>query len=339
MRTRPGCVASLALALALPTAAHGAGGPIYPGPHFGGLGVMGEPQTPAGEFRYVAGYGGRRETALAKISARNGRVADWRFFDRPWAVPAVTLKNNSGGLSGDGETLLLTDGAYRPRARQSPFLILETRRLAIERKLVLKGNYSFDAISPDGNLLYLVEYEDLQKDPRDYRVRVYDLEQGDFRPGEVVDPDEPGERMAGYPMDRVTSPDGRWAFTLYAGGDEAFIHALDTVDATAVCIDLPMVGDGAIWRKRLRVETPGGPIEVLGDRRVVAVVDQETFEVSEPPAVARTAAAPVAGEPSEAGGGRAWLLVTLGAGVALLAIIGFARGRSRRTIARCDGRS
>jgi hypothetical protein len=219
MRTKIPLLACLVLALALPGAARAAGGPIYPGPAFGGLGVAGLPETDAARFRYVTGFGGGRGSVLAKVSTGDGRIANWRFFDDLWAVPAVTLKADSGGLSADGETLVLTSAAYRPRAEQTPYLILDTRRFQVERRLTLDGVYSFDAISPDGNLLYLVEYEDVRKDPRDYRVRVYDLERGEFRSGEVVDPEEPDERMAGFPLDRVMGPDGRWAFTLYAGGD------------------------------------------------------------------------------------------------------------------------
>ena len=45
--------------------------------------------------------------------------------------------------------------------------------------------------------------------------------------------------MRGYPITRATSPDGRWAYTLYDGaGAHPFIHALDTTGGEAACIDL-----------------------------------------------------------------------------------------------------
>ena len=52
--------------------------------------------------------------------------------------------------------------------------------------------------------------------------------------------------MAGFPQTRATSPDGRWAYTLYEPAERdhpAFIHALDTKRGTAVCIDLDPLAD------------------------------------------------------------------------------------------------
>ena len=46
--------------------------------------------------------------------------------------------------------------------------------------------------------------------------------------------------MAGTPMTRTTSADGRWVYTLYQKpSGEPFVHALDTVGGAAYCIDLP----------------------------------------------------------------------------------------------------
>ena len=47
--------------------------------------------------------------------------------------------------------------------------------------------------------------------------------------------------MSGYPIDRVTGPDGDWVFTLYQGphGGKEFVHALDTAHRFAMCINIP----------------------------------------------------------------------------------------------------
>ena len=46
--------------------------------------------------------------------------------------------------------------------------------------------------------------------------------------------------MAGYPVSRATTGDGGWVYTLYRQDDNyPFIHALDTVHHSAVCIGLP----------------------------------------------------------------------------------------------------
>ena len=48
--------------------------------------------------------------------------------------------------------------------------------------------------------------------------------------------------MRGLALSRVSSEDGRWAYTLYdGGGDVPFIHALDTVGDKAVCIFMPQL--------------------------------------------------------------------------------------------------
>jgi hypothetical protein len=106
---------------------------------------------------------------------------------------------------------------------------------------VLRGSFSLDALSPDGSRLYLIQYEyGSQGDLTDYVVRDYDLHTGRLVPGKIADRSEHEQAMAGTPLTRTTSADGRWVYTLYqkpSGG--AFVHALDTVGASAHCIDLP----------------------------------------------------------------------------------------------------
>jgi len=46
--------------------------------------------------------------------------------------------------------------------------------------------------------------------------------------------------MAGWPIAQLRQADGM-VFTLYRGSEHPFIHALNTVEAWAVCIDLPAV--------------------------------------------------------------------------------------------------
>src|SRR4029453_4875928 len=93
--------------------------------------------------------------------------------------------------------------------------------------------------SPDGRWLYLIQYS--SGDFADYRVRALDTRSGKLAARDVVDPRNPNEQMGGLPVTRVMTRDGRWAYTLCAGGEESFIHALDTVGRTAACIDLDML--------------------------------------------------------------------------------------------------
>jgi hypothetical protein len=182
-------------------------------------------------------------------------------------------------------------------------------------------------------------------------VRVYDLAAGRLLPEPIVDPDEASEPMRGYPITRAVSPDGRWAYTLYDGaGEHPFVHALDTVGRSAVCVDLDaLAGRDDLFELRLDVAEGGATFAVLDGTRPLAVVDTGTFAVDEPepepvvdvPAAELPAVAPVPVQdaPSEAvarpgedsDGGVPWALVGAASGAVLaLAAIGAATIRRRR---------
>jgi hypothetical protein len=98
----------------------------------------------------------------------------------------------------------------------------------------------------------------------------------------VLDPTAPGDKMRGAALSRATSSDGRWAYTLYDGaGGTPFIHALDTRDRTARCIDLAaLAGRNDLWRLRLRMN--GADVAVRGPHGAVLAVDTRTFAVTTP---------------------------------------------------------
>jgi hypothetical protein len=104
----------------------------------------------------------------------------------------------------------------------------------------LHGAFEFDALSPDGSTLYLIEHLPAPPAGR-YQVRAVDTATGVLRDGAVVDKQNLDEAMAGYPIAQLRRPDG-FVFTLYRGAEHPFIHALSTVDGWAVCIDLPAAG-------------------------------------------------------------------------------------------------
>jgi MYXO-CTERM domain-containing protein len=191
--------------------------------------------------------------------------------------------------------------------------------------LTLRGDFSFDAFSADGRTLYLTEYT--SRNLSDYAVREYDLERQRLlrEPVLVAHEVSPGE-MRGVPVTRTTSPDGRWAYTLYDRGgrrDEvAFIHTLDTERGISHCVDLSMVSGEDAWRVDLELTDGGGTLHATRGNEVVAMLDTETFALSEPLAPEATATGDDGGVP----GG-----VAIGAfiaGVALLA--GAALGLRRR---------
>jgi len=70
--------------------------------------------------------------------------------------------------------------------------VLDTERLKRHGTIRLQGDFTLDAISRDGGLLYLIETEGDR-----YAVRAYDVEARRLLPDPVADPKEPDEPMQG----------------------------------------------------------------------------------------------------------------------------------------------
>jgi hypothetical protein len=229
--------------------------------------------APSGKLRYVALTTGRH-TILSVVRVRGGRVVRWRLLRGYLGVPVVSLDGTTDGVSGDGRTLVLSNA---PGGTQTTFVFVDTRTLRA-RRLVLPGSWSFDAISPNGSILYLVEYTSISPNPA-YRVRAYDTAARRLLLRPIVDR-EIGERlMRGWAVTRANTANGRWAYTLYARQKHApFVHALDTESRRAYCIDLPL--------ELRRTEQMGLELRLRGERldvrrgaTTVAVVDTRTFSV------------------------------------------------------------
>jgi len=245
-------LAILAAALAAP-AAQADGLPVL-GVDVGADGVT----VPGSDARFVA-LATPRGTVVARISLRGGRVLNFRYLNGRYTVPAVAYDGSVGGLSASGRTLvLLVPRTTFPR-KNTRMRILDTATLRTRNTIDLRGDYSFDAISPDGASIYLIHYLS-REDPTYYEVRAYDVLRRRLLPEPIVDPNESGEEMRGNPITRTTSTDGRWAYTLYDGSGKPFVHALDTVGRTARCIDL----DGLAGRdlNGARIVLDGGSLSI-----------------------------------------------------------------------------
>jgi hypothetical protein len=227
-----------------------------------------------GKIRYVV-VPAERGSAVQAIRRDGGRVVRFRPLRGSWGIPMVAFDGTAEGLSRDGRLLVLADvNGGHPLREHSPFLVLDTRRFRVLGRIRLGGDFAFDALSPDAQLLYLIEHVSAQDATR-YRVRAYDLRSRRLLRRIVSDKTSRETDMQGMPVSRLTSAGGGWAYTLYGGTPaRPFIHALDLRRAQAVCIDLP-------WRKQprnmfqLRLRTDGdGHLVVRGPRgRALAVVD------------------------------------------------------------------
>lgn len=270
--------------------------------------------VPGAATRYVTLWAGPRSTVIARVARNGGRIVRSRLLDGSFTIPAVAYDGSASGLSADGsELVLIQPRASFPRARTS-FAVLDARRLRLLKVVRLRGDFSFDAISPRGNRIYLIQYLS-PTDPTKYAVRAYDAQEGRLAREPVVDPHEADEQMRGQPLSRAMSPDGRWAYTLYDGnGKTPFVHALDTSRATARCIDLDALqGEKYLWTLRLMVRDGGKRLAVQNGSVPELVVNTETFDVSKAPSTA-----PAARERSSLTS--PWALA--GIGLALAAVLG-----------------
>ena len=275
---------------------------------------------PADDVRYIALRAGP-DTLVARVEQEGGRVLATRLLPGRFTIPAVALDGTAAGLSADGRTLVL----IRPRRafprKQTALAVLGTARLRLRDTITLSGDFSFDAISPDGSLLYLVQYV-APRDATRYVVRGYDLERGRLLPEPVVDPKVFGDVMRGYPVTRAVSPDGRWAYTLYdGGGGHPFVHALDTSEGTAACIAVEaLAGRSDLMDVRLAVAGAGREIRIVAGAEIVGVIDAETLRLSEPslPAPAAPALRDQGSAPWAVAGGLGALVLASAAGLALV---------------------
>jgi hypothetical protein len=303
-------------ALATPAGALAAAGPVMPVQ--GGIGVS----MPGLPVTFVAMQEGR-DTRVDR--QHGGDIEQSRTLHGRLGVPGAAFDGSTTGLSADGRTLVL---AGNPQQHRTRLVVLNAQRLdAPVRELSLPGYYTVDAVSPDGATIYLVHYLAPTRDLLRYEVRAYDIASERIAGGPIVDSREPDEKMQGVAITRATSPDGRWAYTLYTG-EENFVHALDTAGGKAFCIDLPGgdVSNAKLWLN--------GPQLHVG---AAITVDTRTFKVSSggapppaPTATARATATPPADEHNSDGGALIWTaLVIVPVAAAALALEARRRRRAR----------
>jgi hypothetical protein len=269
--SRTGFLGALCLATAVVAGSAAADGLPVLGIDVGTKGVV----AARSGVRYVTIPAGP-DTVVARTAVHGGRVLRYTRLRGIFTIPAVAYDGSAGGLSGDGRTLVLIQPRVRfPRATTG-FAVYDAARLKLLQRIRLRGDFSFDAVSPNGHTLYLIKYLSAT-DPTAYEVRAYDLVARRLLVAPIVDPRERGEAMHGQPLTRAVSRDGRWAYTLYDGaGATPFVHALDTAGKTARCVDLPMLkGD----LSAIRLSVSGRQIRVGTAAAALAVIDTASFRV------------------------------------------------------------
>jgi hypothetical protein len=228
-----------------------------------------------------------REKALVVRDIPSLEVVRRFGLDHVWSLPEVTqtfgaLRGELGGLSANGRWLVLWGGLQGSSETRSRFLVVDTTFSRPARDVSIPGNFYFDAISDDGNGLFLIE----RQARNTYSVRVYDVARGKLGSENLVDKSAPNEVMRGMRTDSVAGAQGTWLYSAYADtGGKAFIHALGVGlgQPYAHCIDLPRSSLG-YWKL------------ALGKDRLYAFSEPDgllaELQVAEPPRVMRTLTLP-----------------------------------------------
>lgn len=252
------------------TAASGAG--PSPGVSQGGAGLK------SGNVRYMAVQSGA--STIVEALSKDFRVLRQMRVKGAWGFPLVAFDQTVEGLVRGGRTLVLAQQIYLAdgRLRQTTsFKLVDAKKMKVTRSIDLAGTFSFDAVSPDAHYMYLIEYFS-SEDPTLYRVRVYDLRQDKLLAKIVADRKSWETGMQGMPVSR-TWKEG-WAYTLYGGNAQPFIHALNTRGAEAVCINMPWTSSPKrIFDFRLRTDKDGNLVVRGPNGRALVVIDRHSFKI------------------------------------------------------------
>lgn len=212
---------------------------------------VGAPRAGWGRIVTATPEGG--STIVADVAVQPGLGGPELRLAGSWSLPTVGADPLPTGVSADGSTIVLVDAGHETEPRASSFAVVQHHLLEAPAtagdaplRLVgiveLDGAWEYDALSPDGRVLYVVQHLDGEPDGR-YQVRAIDLPAGTMRDTVIADKRNLKEAMAGWPITQLRRDDGL-VLTLYRGREHPFVHALNTREAWAVCIDLPADGQG-----------------------------------------------------------------------------------------------
>ena len=129
--------------------------------------------APGGSVRYVTVTVGK-QTVVEATRRDGGQIVRMQAWPGTWTVPAVAYDGSASGLSADRRTLVLIEPRTSfPRA-QTRLLVVDAHNLSSAASIVLHGDFSFDAVSPNGSRIFLIHYTSAI-DPTRYEVRAYDV--------------------------------------------------------------------------------------------------------------------------------------------------------------------
>jgi len=250
--------------------------------------------VPTSDWRHLYSVA---STSLVDTDPQTGATLSTMPLGGAYRLPAATANGVPGGLAPNGMWLVVesTDSS------QSHMLIVNTTTSTVRRKIDLDGYFQFDAISNDGDRLYLIQH----LNGREYYVRLYDVIGGRLDENIVVDKSDGNQAMVGTRLSGIATADGHMLFSMYVREHESpFIHALSLDGPFAFCLDLPGSGyadSAAELRWSLAITGDGSRIYAANPATgVVAVISTGANSV---PSVLRTARFERAISPNAKGSG------------------------------------
>ena len=269
---------AVGLAALTSTALAGAASAAGPAPQV----LHGEPGIPVSGAAHVVAIAGPNasSTRVWLVRDRDGKTIRKGVLTGKLGVPAVTFNGVAEGTWAGGRRLVLSSSVYDDQSR-TRFVVIDTRTLRALKTITLRGAFTFDALSPGGRRLYLLQFPQGIDGGIHYVVRSLNMRSGRLEPGAIVDRTEPDEQMNGIAMYRAWSADRTWAYTLYNGGaSHAFVHALNTRTRTARCIDLPWAGEAQTILETAQLAVKGAALTLRdAGGALLARIDTRTFSV------------------------------------------------------------
>ena len=184
--------------------------------------------TSADGISHVTAEPRRLHTVVARYLVAIGSLAGSMRIDGRWELEGVSPNGRFAAL--------VRQNVDRSRTDVTVLNVFAGR---VAHRLQLRGNFEVETVSRDAKRLFLIQHLSTDGAPR-YLVRLFDLSRDRLAAKPLRGAGEPSV-MAGLAWSGIGSPDGRWLLTLYlnTGRNLAFVHALDLVRSSPLCIFLP----------------------------------------------------------------------------------------------------
>ena len=174
-------------------------------------------------------------TGLVDTDPVTGDTSNVLQLGGDYQLPAATNDGLPGGTSPAGYWLVVQSHD----STTTRMLVIDATRFKVADRIQLTGRFNFDAISDDGQRLYLIQY----LNGKEYYVRQFDIATNSLDANIVVDKSDGNQAMAGLRLSGIAAPDGSMLFSMYVREQESpFIHALNLSGPFAFCLDLPGSG-------------------------------------------------------------------------------------------------